>query len=130
MRQDWSQEDKRGEMYLTGVDRDGSPSWTWRPALANPAHGGGGEGGAERRVRALVRMMERAWAVNPAAAEAAGVTVLCDCEGLSLGHYDHRAALAALAVLRVGRPFGHLSELRVLFECAACTQPVGWGLSP
>lgn len=92
-------------MYLTGVDRDGSPSWTWRPALADPPPAAGdghaAVAAAERRVRGLVRMMERAWAVNPAAAEAGGVTVLCDCSGLSASQYDHRAALAALAVLRV-----------------------------
>jgi hypothetical protein len=86
-------------MYVAGVDRAGCPSCTWRPALA-PAPGGGAAAAA-RRVRGLVRMVERARAVNPGAE---GLTVLCDCTGLSCGHYDHRAALAALAVFRVPRP--------------------------
>lgn len=92
-------------MYLTGVDRDGAPSWTWRPALAaSPPASGDGQAAvaaAERRVRGMVRIMALAWAVNPAAAESGGVTVLCDCRGLAAAQYDHRAALAALTVLRV-----------------------------
>ncbi len=85
---------------MTGVDRAGRPSCTWRPALAPaPAAGAGAAAAAaERRVRGLVRAVERAQAVNRGAE---GVTMLCDCAGLSCAHYDHRAALAALAVFRV-----------------------------
>ncbi len=84
---------------MTGVDRAGRPSCTWRPALAPaPAAGAGAAAAAARRVRALVRLVERAQAVNRGAE---GVTVLCDCAGLACAHYDHRTALAALAIFRV-----------------------------
>ena len=47
--------DARGEMYVSGVDRDGCPSWTWRTCLHDAAL----NGSPERGTRYLICMMER-----------------------------------------------------------------------
>ena len=47
--------DARGEMYVSGVDRAGCPSWTWRASLHDAAF----NGAPERGTRYLICMMER-----------------------------------------------------------------------
>jgi hypothetical protein len=53
--QDWSDMDALGEMYVSGVDRSGCPSWTWRACLHDAAF----NGTPERGTRYLICMMER-----------------------------------------------------------------------
>ena len=80
----------RGEMYVTGVDREGRPSWTWRCSLHDASLST-----PELGARYLVCTLERTWRVNPMAEK---MVVMCDCGNLKYNNYEHQVCLNLCSV--------------------------------
>lgn len=72
-------------MFVSGVDRCGRPSWTWRCAQHDSS-----SSMPERGARYLVNILERTWRVNPNAEK---MVVICDCSDLQFHNYEHQVWL-------------------------------------
>lgn len=94
--EDWAEHDKRGEMYVSGVDREGNPSWTWRTALHDASLATPEEG-----TRYLIATLERVWRVNPTAES---MVVILDCTGTQYNNYEHAMCLMCNALLSQNYP--------------------------
>lgn len=91
MDEDWSEFDARGEMTVSGVDRDGRPTWTWNCNKHDAR-----QQTPEMAARYLICTLERAWAVNP---QANRLNVLCNCRNLVYDNYEHAMFLICVATL-------------------------------
>lgn len=110
--EDWSEFEKRGEMYVSGVDKHGRPSCTWRVALhdANFAT-------PEQYTRFLITIVERTRSVNP---DAERIHFILDCSGMSFSSYDHNMFLLCAKHVQENYP-DNVEHIFVF--------PVGWLLN-
>jgi hypothetical protein len=91
--QDSMKLEKSGEMYLSGVDKNGVPSWTWRMALHDST-----SCTTENGVKSFIGMMERALTVNPSVQS---TYIICDCSNTTFLHFDFQMVRVAFETLRV-----------------------------
>jgi hypothetical protein len=95
--EDWSEYDKRGEMYPSGMCRKGRPTWTWNISKHGfVSNGVEANSTPEIGARYLILTLERVWAMNPAANRH---NCICNCRDMGFSNYEHSMCLLCLAIL-------------------------------
>lgn len=95
--EDWSQYDKRAEMYPSSICKAGRPTWTWNVAKhAYASNGVEPNGTPEMGARYLVLTLERVWAMNPSANR---MNVICNCRDMGIYNYEHAMCQICLDIL-------------------------------
>ena len=124
MDEDWSDYDRRHEMYPSGICKAGRPTWTWNVAKHSmESNGVPPNATPELGARYLVLTLERVWAMNPSAPQ---LNTICNCEGMGFSNYEHKMCLLCLDILSEQYPdnmhvcfmFPGTPEMR-LWRCTA-----------
>jgi len=97
MSEDWTEYDKRLEMYPSGICKAGRPTWTWNVSKHGyVANGIAPNDTPEMGARYLVLTLERTWAMNPAAPR---FNTICNCHDMGFSNYEHQMCLLCLDIL-------------------------------
>ena len=127
MDEDWSDHDTRGEMYPSGVCKAGRPTWTWNVwKHGYAANGVEANATPEMGARYLVCVLERVWAMNPAATRH---NAILNCRNMVFSNYEHSMCVLCMEILSEQYPdnmeVGFMFPVTwVMSACVAVCKPM------